>query len=169
MLIVSYSTLHISLTSANWCGSGSGSVSSLCINFVDPDRDFYLMRMRTQVTKMMRIRSGRGSGSTTLHLNNKKGFRWKHRYRRNNNYWRCLQNCSYIKYSTIGTILKWSHLHFNRFLWTSKPYSRAANKFYCFSTSSNCLEKYNTLDLELEQSTNRNQEYTQWTNRKQLQ
>jgi hypothetical protein len=36
------------LSSANWCGSGSWFL-------FDADPDFYLMRIRIQVTKMMRI------------------------------------------------------------------------------------------------------------------
>ncbi len=64
-------------------------------------------------------------------------------YGRSNNYWRFLQNHSLIH---PNTILKWSHLHSNRFPWTSKPYSRAANKFYCFSAVFDMffsnLEKY---------------------------
>jgi len=82
-------------------------------------------------------------------------------YGRNNNNWRWLQNCSLL---LSNTFLKWSHLHSNRFLWTSKRYSRTGNKFYCFS---NCLLVNLKNILELEQWTNRNQEFRQWTNRKQ--
>ncbi len=53
-------------------------------------------------------------------------------YGRNKKYWKCLQNHSLI---ISNTILKWSRLHSNRFLWTSKPYLRAADKFYCFSAA----------------------------------
>ncbi len=73
----------------------------------------------------------------------------------------CLQNFSLLLSSTF---LKGSHLHSNRFLWTSKRYSRAGNKFYCFS---NCLLVNLKNILELEQWTNRNKEFRQWTNRKQ--
>ena len=62
---------------------------------------------------------------------------------------------------------KWPHLHCNRFLWTNKPYSRAANKFYCSPRSSNGLLAILIKTLELEQWDNRNQEFSQWTNRKQ--
>ncbi len=55
--------IHFGLSSANWCGSGSGSWPSLSLwcgswswFLFDADPDFYLMRMRIQVAKMMRIR-----------------------------------------------------------------------------------------------------------------
>ncbi len=57
--------------------------------------------------------------------------------------------------------VKRSHLHSNRFLYFSKPYLSAANEFYCFS----CRNFKNT--LELEHWTNKNQGFTQGTNRKQ--
>jgi hypothetical protein len=60
--------IHFGLSSANWCRSGSSlllwcgstSASASWILFdADPDadlhQDFYLMRMRFQVTKLMRI------------------------------------------------------------------------------------------------------------------
>ncbi len=52
---------------------------------------------------------------------------------RNNNYWKCLQNHILI---LSNSILKCSHRHSNRLLWSSKPCSRAANIFYCFSAGS---------------------------------
>jgi len=53
------------------------------------------------------------------------------KYRRNNNYWRmrCLQNWSLI---LSNTILKWSHIHSQRFLWTTKQtIFEGREKFYC--------------------------------------
>jgi hypothetical protein len=70
--IGSYS-IHFGLPSANWCGSSSGSSLWLWCGsgyrsgfLFDVDSDFYLMRMWIQVTKMMQIQIGFGSGFTTL-------------------------------------------------------------------------------------------------------
>ncbi len=66
-----------------------------------------------------------------------------------------------------NNILKWTQLNSNRFLWPSKSYSRAKDKFtICSRLSDSLLAIWKTI-LKLEEKTNRNQEFGQQTNRKQ--
>ncbi len=85
-----------------------------------------------------------------------------------NNYWRCLQNWILVPVDTSTTIVKWSQIHSNRFLWTSKPYSRAA-KFFTVSPRSLNIVVFNHFEKYIGAKAmeyRRNQDFWQWTNRK---
>ncbi len=85
------------------------------------------------------------------------------RYWRNNNYYKISSKSHLILFNNI---LKWPQLYSNRFLWTTKPYARAADKFYFFFAA---LEKsfaaFKNI-LELEERAKRNLEFSKWIKRK---
>ncbi len=85
------------------------------------------------------------------------------RYWRNNNYYKISSKSHLILFNNI---LKWPQLYSNRFLWTTKPYAKAADKFYFFFAA---LEKsfaaFKNI-LELEERAKRNLEFSKWIKRK---
>jgi hypothetical protein len=86
-------------------------------------------------------------------------------YGRNNNYESCLQNWSLI---LSNTILKWSHIHSNRFLcMNKKAIFEGRDQILLFLRLLNSHLAILKNILELEQWTIRNQEFRQWTKRKQ--